>query len=107
MSRRTEMKFSRQIPSQPGYFVLDLLCDGAGCPVSVDQANVIAWAFEMDDELSIPYPVTLNGVRTDSPHLLAGSYGVVDAVGVWCAASPGCWLSDARAARRSANGGQQ
>lgn len=38
------MKFSLQIPAQPGYFVLDLVRDETGY-LTVDKVGFVAWAF--------------------------------------------------------------
>lgn len=97
------MKFSLQIPAQPGYFVLDLVRDETGYP-TVDKVGIVAWAFEAGDELSIPYPVTMGGVRTDSPMACTPS-GVFDSSGVWRAPSALSWQTDLQTAHRAKSGG--
>lgn len=99
------MKFSRQIPAQPGWFVISLLSDETGFPVAVDQESIVAWAFEEGDECSIPYPVTMGGVRTDDP-VIVNPAGSVDSVGHDTAPTLACWLADAQEAHRTAKGGR-
>jgi hypothetical protein len=68
-------KFSKIIPSNPGYFVLTTITDDHGYPIEVDKAPVVAWALESDS--LAPYPVTREGVQSEVQYILE-PHGVVE-----------------------------
>ncbi len=63
-----QFDLARTLPANPGFFVVHALCDDNGYPGEVDQTPVVAWAFEVGS--LAPYPVTLDGLRTDSVYIL-------------------------------------
>lgn len=84
-----EFDFARTIQANPGFFVLHALSDDNGYPTDVDQASILAWAFEVDS--LVPYPVTLEGVRTDNAYILQ-PHGAVERTNIDGFASVADWL---------------
>lgn len=62
------LRFGQVVFANPGFAVIEALCDEQGCPAEINQIPVIAWVLE---EVSYaPYPVTLEGVRVDPCYIL-------------------------------------
>ena len=76
-------RFARQIQAEPGWRVLTILENENGCPSEVDKAYVIGWAFEENDEFSIPYPVITTGAVIDADWLLQPDGTVEQPNGGW------------------------
>ncbi len=85
------IKAMRTIPAQPGFFVIEVLCEDDGRPVATDSRAVIAWA--MEDSLLIPYPVTLYGVQTEACFILQPD-GTVERPNIDWFQHVGDWMKD-------------
>lgn len=84
---------SRTIRANPGFFVVHTLNDEGGYPAEVDQAPILAWAFEADS--LVPYPVTLEGVQTHNAYILL-PHGAVERTNIDGFASVAEWLESQR-----------
>jgi hypothetical protein len=63
MNHFVDLKIVKTIPAFPGFHVLELRHDQDG-GIEPVLRPIVAWALE--DEIFAPYPVTLEGVKTDA-----------------------------------------
>lgn len=85
----SKIKFVKTIPANPGFYVLEAIEDDKGYPVETDKSHVVAWA--LDDDLFLPYPITLYGVRTENVYILQPD-GTVELPNVCWFLSEDSWL---------------
>ena len=57
-------------PAEPGYYVLAVVPASDDVPADVELHAVLHWGYEKEDQVSIPYPITLGGVNVEGPHIL-------------------------------------
>lgn len=78
---RPEVIISERHKADAGYYVLVIVRHSNGEPATVEHHSVLHWGYEKNDELSIPYPITLGGVVVDDLHILRPDGVVVRADG--------------------------
>lgn len=96
------INFAKTIPANPGFCVLDVLCDDNGYPVGEVVSHVIAWALE--DDFSTAHPITPEGVQTDIDYIMQPD-GSVEHLNVWWFPSVKSWLKKQQQEYNEKHGG--
>lgn len=84
-----EFEFIGVFAAQPGFFVLELM-RGNGDEIEPIQYPVLFWAIE--SESLAPYPITLEGIKTESNYILQPD-GSVERPGIDGFGSVDAWLT--------------
>jgi hypothetical protein len=79
---RPQVSINERHKADAGYFVLVIVPASGGLPADVELHAVLHWGYEKNDQISIPYPITLGGVVVENPHILRPDGAVEQAEGV-------------------------
>lgn len=82
-------------PAALGWYVIEVQEDEKGYPVDAFRYPITQWAIEV--ESLAPYPVLLDGVRTDNPYILLPD-GSIERPNIDGFANQAEWLADQQAA---------